>query len=68
MSRADEYRRLAREYFATASTVMTQQTRAALIEMAQLYTRRANELEQQAAGTQQQQQQQQTDKEGGDKE
>jgi hypothetical protein len=41
--RADEYRRLARECLATARTISTGETRTALIDMARIWTRLAEE-------------------------
>ena len=42
-SKADEYRRLARECLAAAPTVSTEEARLALIEMARVWTRLADE-------------------------
>ena len=44
-SRADEYRRLARECLAMAQLMATEETRASLIAMAQAWHRRAYEQE-----------------------
>jgi hypothetical protein len=42
-SRADEYRRLARECLLIARTIATERTRASLLEMAQVWLRLADE-------------------------
>jgi hypothetical protein len=42
-NRANEYRRLARECLTIARTVSTQETRVALIDMARVWTRLADE-------------------------
>jgi hypothetical protein len=55
-SREAEYRRLARECLEMARTVTTENARAALIEMAQVWQRLAEEQEASAASAQQQQQ------------
>jgi len=55
-SREAEYRRLARECQEMARTVTTENARAALIEMAQVWQRLAEEQEASAASAQQQQQ------------
>jgi hypothetical protein len=43
--RAEEYRRLARECLALATTRMTPEARSALVEMARVWTRLADEQE-----------------------
>ena len=55
-SREAEYRRLARECLEMARTVTTENARAALIEMVQVWQRLAEEQEASAASAQQQQQ------------
>ena len=58
-SPATRYRRLAQECLALVSTIATERTRVALIEMAQIWSRLAESHETQRPVTQQQQQQQQ---------
>jgi hypothetical protein len=63
--RSDEYRRLARECLAIAARIVTQEARSALIEMARVWSRLADEqdavLPRQPAVQQQQQQRQLND-------
>jgi predicted nucleotidyltransferase component of viral defense system len=68
-SPATRYRRLARDCLDLVSTVATEQTRVALIEMAQIWTRLAESHETRQPVTQQQQQiqQQQQSQPEGDK-
>jgi hypothetical protein len=47
MSRAEEYRRLAHECIETAGTVSTQQARATLVQMAEVWLRLAEQQENQ---------------------
>jgi hypothetical protein len=54
-SSAARYRRLARECIATASTPVTEQTRATLVEMAQVWMRLAESHDARPATQQQQQ-------------
>jgi hypothetical protein len=61
-SPAARYRRLARECIAMANTIATEQTRAALVEMAQVWARLAESHDAQPAMQQQQQIQPKNDK------
>jgi hypothetical protein len=56
-SLAARYRRLARECIVIANTITTEQARAALVEMAQVWTRLAESHDARPAMQQQQQQQ-----------
>ena len=61
-SPAARYRRLARECIAVANPIATEQTRAALVEMAQVWTRLAESHDAPPAMQQQQQIQPKNDK------
>jgi len=61
-SPAARYRRLARECIAMANTIATEQTRATLVEMAQVWTRLAESHDARPAMQQQQQIQPKNDK------
>jgi hypothetical protein len=61
-SPAPRYRRLARECIALANTIATEQARATLVEMAQVWTRLAQSHDARPAMQQQQQIQPKNDK------
>jgi hypothetical protein len=67
MPKADEYRRLAKACLATARAVANKERRHALIQMAQVWLRLADEQSQPVAQQQQQQQPQPADQDDKEK-
>ena len=64
MTKAEEYRRLAKACLTTARTITSKESRHALIQMAQVWLRLAEEQSPPVTQQQQQQQQPQPEKDG----